>query len=71
MARYGVSGFARRVAERIAVTNGSKNFDLQRNGPKGPWRMALPGFQARANSAKIEELLASLRDLRVRQFHFR
>ena len=54
--------------ERIAVTNGSKNFELQRNGPKGPWRMALPGFQARANSAKIEELLASLRDLRVRQF---
>jgi hypothetical protein len=54
--------------ERIAVTNGSKSFELQRNGPKGPWRMALPGFQARANSAKIEELLASVRDLRVRQF---
>jgi hypothetical protein len=54
--------------DRVSVTNGSKSFEFQRNGPKAPWRMSVPGFQARANSAKIEELLGSLRDVRVRQF---
>jgi hypothetical protein len=54
--------------DRISVTNGAKSIEFQRNGPKAPWRMSVPGFQARADSAKIEDLLGRLRDLRVRQF---
>jgi len=53
--------------DRIAVTNGSKIFELKREGPGQPWRMLSP-TPARANNARIEEALQTLQGLRILQF---
>ena len=53
--------------DRLAVTNGTKIFELRRDATNKPWRMVYP-LQARANNAKTEESLQMLQSVRVRQF---
>jgi len=53
--------------DRIAVTNGTRIFEVQRDSTNSPWRMARP-FLARADGAKIEQALEKLQNLRVTQF---
>ena len=53
--------------DRLAVTNGTKTFELRRDASNKPWRMAYP-LQARANSTKTEESLQMLQSVRVRRF---
>ena len=53
--------------DRLVVTNGAKVFELRRDGTNKLWRMTYP-LQARANTAKIEELLQMLQNIRVSQF---
>ena len=53
--------------DRLVVTNGAKVFELRRDGTNKLWRMTYP-LQARANNAKIEELLQMLQNVRVSQF---
>jgi hypothetical protein len=53
--------------DRLAVTNGTKTFELRRDGTNAPWRMVYP-LQARANNPKAEQSLQTLQDVRVRQF---
>ena len=53
--------------DRLAVTNGAKVFELQRDPATTLWRMVYP-LEARANSAKTEESLQMLQDVRVQQF---
>ena len=52
---------------RLAVTNGTKVFELQREAANKPWRMIYP-LQARANNTKTEESLQMLQSVRVRRF---
>jgi len=52
---------------RLIVTNGPKVFELQR-GPASPlWHITRP-VEARADSAKVDDLLARLQNLRVSRF---
>ena len=53
--------------DRLAVTNGAKVFELQRDGTNQQWRMTHP-LPARADNPKIENLLQRLQDVRVSQF---
>ena len=53
--------------DRLAVTNGTKIFELRRDAANKPWRMVYP-LQARANNAKTEESLQMLQSVRVRRF---
>jgi hypothetical protein len=53
--------------DRLAVTNGSKIFELRREGTNKLWRMVYP-LQARANNPKAEQSLQTLQSVRVRQF---
>ncbi len=52
--------------DRLAVTNGTKIFELRRDAANTPWRMVYP-LQARANNAKTEESLQMLQSVRVRR----
>jgi len=51
----------------LAVTNGPTSFELRRDDSGKLWRMTYP-LQARANSAKVEESLQMLQNVRVLQF---
>ena len=51
----------------LAVTNGTKMFELRRDATNSPWRMVYP-LQARANNPKAEQTLQTLPAVRVRQF---
>jgi len=53
--------------DRLAVTNGTKMFELRRQGTNKLWRMIYP-LQARANNPQAERSLQSLQSVRVRQF---
>jgi hypothetical protein len=53
--------------DRIAVTNGTRIFELQRDSTNSPWRMVRP-FSARADGARIEQALDNLQSLRITQF---
>jgi hypothetical protein len=53
--------------DRLAVTNGTKIFELRREATNKLWRMVYP-LPARANNPKIEEALQLLQNVRVRQF---
>jgi hypothetical protein len=53
--------------DRLAVTNGTKVFELRREAANMPWRMVYP-LQARANNTKTEESLQMLQSVRVRRF---
>jgi Domain of unknown function (DUF4340) len=53
--------------DRLAVTNGAKVFELRRDPATKLWRMNYP-LQARANSARIEDSLQMLQNVRVQQF---
>ena len=53
--------------DRLAVTNGTKVFELRRDGTNKLWRMVYP-LQARANNPKAEQSLQTLQSVRVRQF---
>lgn len=53
--------------DRLVVTNGAKILELRRDATNKLWRMTYP-LQARANSAKVEELLQMLQNVRVSQF---
>src|SRR5882724_4808243 len=55
------------ACDRVAVTNGAKVFELQRNPANKLWRMTRP-IPARADNSKIEELLFKLQNLRVSRF---
>ena len=55
------------AADRLAVTNGTKVFELRRDATNAPWRMAYP-LQVRANNAKAEDSLQLLQNIRVSQF---
>ncbi len=55
------------VFDRLAVTNGTKIFELRREATNKLWRMVYP-LQARANSAKTEESLQKLQSVRVQRF---
>jgi hypothetical protein len=57
----------RLVFDRLAVTNGAKVFELQRDATNKLWRMTHP-MQARADNPKIEDALQKLQALRVNQF---
>ena len=49
------------------MTNGTKIFELRRDGTNKVWRMVYP-LQARANNPKAEQALQTLQSVRVRQF---
>jgi hypothetical protein len=53
--------------DRLAVTNGTKMFELRRQGTNKLWRMVYP-LQARANNPQAERSLQTLQSVRVRQF---
>ena len=53
--------------DRIAVTNGTRVFELQREPTTSLWHMVRP-FSARADGAKIEQALEKLQSLRVTRF---
>lgn len=53
--------------DRITVTNGTRIFELHREGEPALWRMIRP-FQTRANNSRIEEALQQLQALTVQQF---
>jgi hypothetical protein len=53
--------------DRVAVANGAKAFELQRNPVNKLWRMTRP-IPARADNPKIEDLLFKLQNLRVNRF---
>ena len=53
--------------DRLAVTNGTKMFELRRDAANKPWRMVYP-LQARANTTKTEESLQMLQSVRVGRF---
>jgi hypothetical protein len=53
--------------DRITVTNGGKALELSRSSTNTAWRMTLPA-QARADNAKIEELLFKLQNVQVSRF---
>jgi hypothetical protein len=53
--------------DRVAVANGAKVFELQRNPANKLWRMTRP-IPARAGNPKIEDLLSKLQNLRVNRF---
>ncbi len=53
--------------DHLAVTNGDKTLELQRDSATGPWHMTRP-MQARADNSKIEELLFYLQKVRVSRF---
>ena len=55
------------LVDRIAVTNGSTIFTLQRDNTNHLWRIVFP-IPARANHQKIEDSLRQLQGLRVNQF---
>jgi hypothetical protein len=54
--------------DRVAITNGAKSFELQRDRESNLWRVVTPDFPARADSGAVEEMLQSLQPLRVHQF---
>jgi hypothetical protein len=54
--------------DRVAVTNGPKNFELQRDLKSGLWRVVTPDFPARADYETVEELLQALQPVRIQQF---
>jgi len=53
--------------DRLAVTNGTKMFELRREGTNKLWHMVYP-LQARGNNPQIEQSLQALQSVRVRQF---
>lgn len=53
--------------DRLAVTNSSRAFVLQRE-PNRLWRMVWPLNSARADNARIHDALSRLERLRIRQF---
>ncbi len=53
--------------DRLGVTNGTKIFELRREGTNKLWRMVYP-LQARANNPQVEQSLQALQSVRVRQF---
>jgi hypothetical protein len=53
--------------DRLAVTNGTKIFELRRDGTNKLWRMVYP-LQARANNPQVEQSLQALQSVRVHQF---
>jgi Domain of unknown function (DUF4340) len=53
--------------DRLAVTNGTKMFELRRQGTNKLWRMVYP-LQARANNPQAEQSLQTLQSVRIRQF---
>lgn len=53
--------------DRITVSNIARGFELERDAPGRPWRLARP-MQARADNPKIAELLQRLEQLRVTRF---
>lgn len=55
------------VADFLKVRSGAKGFDLQLNPTNRLWNLTWP-LPARADNAKIKQLLEKLRDLRVVQF---
>src|SRR5438445_1174558 len=59
--------FKELVFDRLAVTNGGKVFELQRDASNELWRVVRP-FAARADTARIEQGLDKLQSLRAAQF---
>src|SRR6266581_6542104 len=59
--------FKELVFDRLAVTNGGKVFELQRDSSNELWRVVRP-FAARADTARIEQGLDKLQSLRAAQF---
>ena len=53
--------------DRLSVTNGTKIFELRRDGTNKLWRMVYP-LQARANNPKVDQSLQTLQSVRVLQF---
>ncbi len=53
--------------DRLAVTNGTKVFELRRDATNKLWRMTYP-LQARANNIRAEQSLQMLQSVRVGQF---
>lgn len=53
--------------DRLALTNNSRIFVLQR-GPNRLWRMVWPLSSARADNARIHDVLGKLERLKVREF---
>src|SRR5262249_9772624 len=55
------------VFDHIAMTNGARIFELQRDGPNSLWRRTYPSL-ARANNELIAEALRKLQAIRIEQF---
>lgn len=53
--------------DRIAVTNGAKIFEVQRDPTNQLWGMVFP-MQARADNARLQDSLQKLQGLRIHQF---
>jgi hypothetical protein len=53
--------------DRIAVTNGARSLELERDPASRQWRLLRP-LEARADSPKVDALLEQLQDLRVTAF---
>jgi hypothetical protein len=53
--------------DRLTIATGAKIIEVQRDSPKGRWRMTAP-MEARADNARIGELLNQLKQLEVEEF---
>jgi Domain of unknown function (DUF4340) len=54
--------------DTISVTNGGKVLQLQRDASAGLWRIVTPPIQARADNARLDDLVGRLRLARVTSF---
>ena len=54
--------------DHIAVTNGPRPFELQRTGGSNVWQLLKPGFSARADNGRVEEMVQGLGNIRVHDF---
>ncbi len=54
--------------DTISLTNGGKVLQLQRDASAGLWRIVIPPIQARADNARLDELVGRLRNARVTSF---
>jgi hypothetical protein len=56
------------LPDHVSVTNGPRPFELLRAGSNNVWQLLKPGFPARADAGRVEEILQGLKNIRVHDF---